>query len=160
MITALLVLSAGVMGALCAPPASLADSPSLQPGVHLDPNSPAAKQYAIPLATARGATPGSGATGALFGSGISSAGGRSAGKSVARGRRGAGRSSSGRSKSGGRSRSNPAAATAIPSADKILHSGSGSALLWTLAIAALVLVIGGAGALALTDRRRGTPSPG
>jgi hypothetical protein len=40
--------------------------------VHVDPKSPVAKEYAIPLATARGAAPESGQTGALFGSGISS----------------------------------------------------------------------------------------
>jgi len=38
--------------------------------VHVDPASPVAKEYALPLATARGAPPESGQTGRLFGSGI------------------------------------------------------------------------------------------
>jgi hypothetical protein len=38
--------------------------------VHVDPSSPVAKEYALPLATARGAPPESGQSGKLFGSGI------------------------------------------------------------------------------------------
>lgn len=38
--------------------------------VHVDPASPVAKEYALPLATARGAPPESGQSGRLFGSGI------------------------------------------------------------------------------------------
>jgi hypothetical protein len=38
--------------------------------VHVDPSSPVAKEYALPLATARGAPPESGKNGSLFGSGI------------------------------------------------------------------------------------------
>ena len=38
--------------------------------VHVDPASPVAKEYALPLATARGAPPESGQSGKLFGSGI------------------------------------------------------------------------------------------
>ncbi|MDE3134152.1 MAG: hypothetical protein KGL15_08815 [Acidobacteriota bacterium] len=38
--------------------------------VHIDPASPVAKEYALPLATARGAPPESGKSGKLFGSGI------------------------------------------------------------------------------------------
>jgi hypothetical protein len=38
--------------------------------VHIDPASPVAKEYALPLATARGAPPESGRSGGLFGSGI------------------------------------------------------------------------------------------
>jgi hypothetical protein len=42
--------------------------------LHIDPKSPVAKEYALPLATARGAAPESGQTGVLFGSGIKSSG--------------------------------------------------------------------------------------
>jgi cobalamin biosynthesis Mg chelatase CobN len=42
--------------------------------LHVDPKSPVAKEYALPLATARGAAPESGQPGALFGSGIKSSG--------------------------------------------------------------------------------------
>jgi hypothetical protein len=38
--------------------------------VHIDPASPVAKEYALPLSTARGAPPESGQSGKLFGSGI------------------------------------------------------------------------------------------
>jgi hypothetical protein len=38
--------------------------------VHVDPRSPVAKEYALPLASARGAVPESGKSGSLFGSGI------------------------------------------------------------------------------------------
>lgn len=38
--------------------------------MHVDPASPVAKEYALPLATARGAAPESGKSGKLFGSGI------------------------------------------------------------------------------------------
>lgn len=45
------------------------------PGVHVDPGSPAAKEYAIPLGSARGnGTPGRANTGQLFGQGITKAG--------------------------------------------------------------------------------------
>ncbi|MDE3132091.1 MAG: hypothetical protein KGL16_13150 [Acidobacteriota bacterium] len=52
---------------LALPPAALAADSS---GVHIDPSSPVAKEYALPLATARGAPPESGRSGRLFGSGI------------------------------------------------------------------------------------------
>jgi hypothetical protein len=45
--------------------------------VHVDPSSPVAKEYALPLATARGAPPESGRSGSLFGSGIKHSGSRS-----------------------------------------------------------------------------------
>jgi hypothetical protein len=38
--------------------------------VHVDPGSPVAKEYALPLASARGAAPESGKSGSLFGSGL------------------------------------------------------------------------------------------
>jgi len=47
----------------------------LPPGVHVDPGSPAAKEYSIPLATARGAPAGSSSSGQLFGAGITKGGG-------------------------------------------------------------------------------------
>lgn len=50
--------------------------------------------------------------------------------------------------------------SAIPSADKVLRSGSGSGLMWMAIMAALVLVLGGAGSFVLSARTRGTPSAG
>lgn len=65
------LLLAGLVASLTlALPASALAGGSLSPGVHLDPGSPAAKEYALPLATARGAPADTGSTGALFGKGI------------------------------------------------------------------------------------------
>jgi hypothetical protein len=59
------LVCAGCMLALPAPALASGNSP-----VHVDPASPVAKEYALPLATARGAPPESGKSGKLFGSGI------------------------------------------------------------------------------------------
>jgi hypothetical protein len=59
------LVCAGCMLALPAPALASGSSP-----VHIDPASPVAKEYALPLATARGAPPESGKSGKLFGSGI------------------------------------------------------------------------------------------
>lgn len=48
----------------------VAAATTLPPGVHADPGSPAAKEYSIPLSTARGQAAGSSASGKLFGAGI------------------------------------------------------------------------------------------
>jgi hypothetical protein len=53
-----------------APTAAVAGSTSPTAGVHVDPGSPVAKEYALPLATARGAPADTGSNGTLFGSGI------------------------------------------------------------------------------------------
>lgn len=55
---------------LALPAAALAGSGSPTAGVHVDPGSPVAKEYALPLATARGAPADTGSTGSLFGTGI------------------------------------------------------------------------------------------
>jgi hypothetical protein len=58
---------------VCAACALALPAPALAAGgspVHVDPSSPVAKEYALPLATARGAPPESGQSGKLFGSGI------------------------------------------------------------------------------------------
>ena len=57
-----------VTGCLALPAAASATGNS---PVHVDPKSPVAKEYALPLASARGAAPESGNSGKLFGSGIS-----------------------------------------------------------------------------------------
>jgi hypothetical protein len=63
-----------------APAPALAGSMSPTAGVHVDPGSPVAKEYALPLATARGAPADTGSNGSLFGSGITRSG-RGAGQS-------------------------------------------------------------------------------
>jgi hypothetical protein len=58
---------------VCAVCALASPAPALAAGgspVHVDPSSPVAKEYALPLATARGAPAESGQGGKLFGSGI------------------------------------------------------------------------------------------
>jgi hypothetical protein len=67
-----LVLLAALVVAfsLAVPAAALAGSGSPTAGVHIDPGSPVAKEYALPLATARGAPADTGSTGSLFGRGI------------------------------------------------------------------------------------------
>jgi hypothetical protein len=58
---------------VCAVCAVALPAPALAAGgspVHVDPSSPVAKEYALPLATARGAPAESGQSGKLFGSGI------------------------------------------------------------------------------------------
>jgi hypothetical protein len=54
--------------ALALPDVALAHKPPS--GVHVDPGSPAAKEYSIPLSSARGAPAGSASSGQLFGAGI------------------------------------------------------------------------------------------
>jgi hypothetical protein len=59
---------------------SWAVASSLPPGVHVDPGSPAAKEYQIPLGAARGnGQSGSSSSGSLFGAGITKGGGGSGG---------------------------------------------------------------------------------
>jgi hypothetical protein len=62
-----LLTSVCTVCALALPSSALASGSS---PVHVDPSSPVAKEYALPLATARGAAPESGQSGKLFGSGI------------------------------------------------------------------------------------------
>lgn len=66
----LLLLAALGASFMAAPTTALAGQSSPTAGVHIDPSSPVAKEYALPLATARGAPADTGSTGSLFGSGI------------------------------------------------------------------------------------------
>ncbi len=209
----------GAQMALFAPGVSLAAAPPspLPSGVHVDPGSPAAKQYAIPLNTARGTPPGSSGSGSTFGQGISrnpasdkssgspapastatptagSSGsgtpalGTSGSPTPSSAATGSAPRNSGPRNSAHRGSGHPAGSrhgagtsrprvvptttaqptptrgsltrTVAPPAEKVLHSGSGSGLIWMLAPAALVLVLGAAGALLLTGRRRSAPSAG
>lgn len=69
--TSLLLLAAllAVVGS-CLPSAAVAAPGTPSAGVHVDPSSPVAKEYALPLATARGAPADTGSVGSLFGRGI------------------------------------------------------------------------------------------
>ncbi len=192
LLTMVLLFGVSAQVALSAPAISLAATTSVPTGVHIDPNSPVAKQYEIPLSTARGVPPGSSGSGALFGAGISSAGSRSAGStsagstsagSTSAGSKSAGSKSAGSKSAGSKSPGSTSAAStsgtgapqvtsghagaasvtlasAPPAAEKVLHPGSSFGLVWMAGMAVLVLVIGGAGSLALTSRRRTTPRAG
>jgi hypothetical protein len=170
----LLAASAGAWLALLisSGAATATGTQGLPPGVHLDPNSPAAKEYAIPLSQARagGGTQGSSA---LFGSGIK----RATNATVGTSRAGTSSEPTLGSTSGRSLRATPrtghstAARSRLSkltaqdeSAQLMTASGTGggeSGVVWMLGAAALVLVLGGVGAGALTARNRHTSaSPG
>jgi hypothetical protein len=152
-----------------APATALAQSPS--PGVHVDPGSPAAKQYAIPLATARGAPPGAGTPSTLFGQGITSA--TSGTQSTATSSTGsasslprhAGKAAAHRPHPTGQGRTARRRVAiqqvSTPPALKVLHPGSGSGAVWMIGLAGLVIVLGSAGGVLAAGRmRRGSPRAG
>jgi hypothetical protein len=138
-------------------------------GVHVDPGSPAGREYAIPLAQARASAVGDGGDGQLFGVGISSAaaggarrvmsGMQSSKASTSLGMGKVGRSASGPAVSPNRTvvKTNPEARRSdlsIPPPGKILDSGHGdvTGILWMLTVAGAVLVAGGVGGTLLTRR--------
>lgn len=136
------------------------------PGVHIDPGSPAAKEYAIPLGQARaGGSAGGSGSSQLFGSGITASsqppsGGASAPQTngTAPGHRARGARHTHRHHGAQkRSRSTvvaPQPATRDPA--KVLGSsgGGGSGIVWMIGAAALVLALGGLGGAAIARRGR------
>lgn len=153
-------------GATIAPQAAA----GLEPGVHVDPGSPAAKEYALPLNQARqtgaGSTPtassetpfgagikppGSGGTG---GSGSASHGGSSPGRVASR--------SSGRSSPESRSHDPVGTAPTLPPA--VLRavesqgSSGGGSLAALIGGGVAILVLGAFGGTVLRQSRRPTPS--
>jgi len=119
--------------------------------VHVDPKSPVAKEYAIPLATARGAAPESGQAGALFGSGISSSSHTVTSPST-----------DPRPTPASAPAHTPAPAAhtrpattveATPAAYRVLRAGSGSGLLWMILAAVVVIGLGSAGGFLLSRQR-------
>lgn len=182
--------------ALAAPASSVAAAGGNPPtGVHVDPNSPAAKQYAIPLASARGQAPGSSASGPLFGAGIKLHKKKPAAPAVVstppstvtattpapttpapapakpvrhrraahhaaqRHRKPASSAATGAPSIGPLGPPPSSAASTPPPAGEVLHSSSDSGFVWMLGLAALVLVLGGAGSL-LAARRPRRPGAG
>lgn len=139
-------------------------------GVHVDPNSPAGKEYAVPFDSARnqGHSPGAGVTGA---SGHGPGGGGS--HSGSGGAHGQGAHHSGKSHGGGTSsarshdssplfgqgitsggnRANSAGAPS-PAAIQAADRNGGSGWLWMTGIALAVLLLGGAVAVALPRIKR------
>ena len=153
-----MLVTLGVVAATAVPvPVALASGP---PRVHVDPGSPAGKQYAFPVPAARGLTSGQSGGGGqnppAFGVGItpSSGGG---------GRGGHGGSAGGTTGGGSRRRNGHASATTAqslpgtsasvptpPAGDPTAEGGSG----WIALVlgGAAVLALGGAGGFALRRR--------
>jgi hypothetical protein len=145
----------------------------LEPGVHIDPGSPAAKEYALPLNQARGTGAGptpSGSSETSFGAGIKPPGSRGGGGS-APGSGGAGGSGSaghdGRSPGRGSSESRShgavgTAATLPPAVQRAVESpdssGGGGSLPALIGGGVAILVLGAFGGTVLRHSRRPTPS--
>ena len=165
MAVAAVVLATG--GATLAPPAAAA----LEPGVHIDPGSPAAKEYALPLNQARetgaGSTP-SGSSETPFGAGIKPPGSGGAGGSGSASNDGGspGRSSSrsaGRGPSESRSHGAVGTAPTLPPAvqravESPDSSGGGGSLPALIGGGVAILVLGAFGGTVLRHSRRPTPS--
>lgn len=154
-----LALVAGLSGAITSV------SSALEPGVHADPGSPAAKEYALPLTQAR--RTGSPHGGGLFGAGIrhkpSGPGGSSGGPAStahpARGRfdgRGSGTASGGSRLAGSTSASeaaNGSLPAAVQSAAHARAGGGSGSLLALLGGGVAVLALGALGGTVLRGRR-------
>jgi hypothetical protein len=141
----LLLTSVCTVCALALPASALATGGS---PVHVDPSSPVAKEYALPLATARGAPPESGTSGKLFGSGIKHSSSHAADTITAVTTTPPPPTALTRTVT-----ARPLAAKATPAAYRVLRPGSGSGWLWMVLAAVLVLALGSAGGLALSRRR-------
>lgn len=148
-------------------------STNLPNGVHIDPNSPVAKEYALPLSTARGAPPGSSSSGQTFGAGITPASQTSAPPSTPRSAaRGNALPSAGvhhSSRAATRTRRPPerhatasaspgARRAALPSIEHVLRSGSSSGFAWMIGIAAAILGFVVVGRFLVTRPRRNHPT--
>jgi hypothetical protein len=153
-------------GATLAPQAAA----GVEPGVHIDPGSPAAKEYALPLNQARetgaGSTP-SGSSETPFGAGIKPPGSGGAGGSGSASRDGGspGRSSSRSSERPSKSRSHGAvgtAATLPPAVQRAVESpdssGGRGSLPALIGGGVAILVLGAFGGTVLRHSRRPTPS--
>lgn len=153
--------------------ATAAAKSTLPPGVHVDPGSPVAKEYAIPLDTARGSGGGSG-SGQLFGRGITRAPTAAPAPSAPptvkvapsvvttkSSSRPLVRRSDAHARPAAR-RSTPVPVTRAPASVPTRLSGSGQHLAasgtgvaWMLGVAVLVLAIGGLGGAVLARHGRG-----
>jgi hypothetical protein len=143
-------------------PTLLAQSAAaLEPGVHVDPGSPAAKEYALPVSQARGAGGGSseGAHEQLFGAGIkppSSGSPRGGSPSAATGARGDAKSA-GQSESGSAATATQSPPTLVRRvADGQASSGGGSSLPVLLGGGVAVIVLGAFAGIVLRHGRRPT----
>jgi hypothetical protein len=135
----------------------------LEPGVHPDPGSPAAKEYALPLNQARqvgegGGSHASSGSGALFGAGIKppgSGGSGRAGSSAGSTQRDTRRNASGQAQSG---QSSPVPAIVLRAARSQASSSGGGSLLALLAGGVAILVLGAFGGTVMRHSRRSSAS--
>jgi hypothetical protein len=140
---------------------------ALEPGVHIDPGSPAAKEYALPVSQARGAGEGDGSEGTheqLFGAGIKPPGsGSPRGGSPSAGsgaRRGASNSAGASSSGSGGSASDTTHTQPPPLVRRVAgggsSSGGGSSLLVLLGGGVVVIALGAFAGVVLRHGRRPT----
>ena len=150
-------------------------------GVHIDPGSPAAKEYSIPLGTARGN--GTAGTNQLFGSGITRAPApaptpapadgaaaptpppAASGAATVRARLAAHhhrRHRRAATRRGATATATPSAAPRPPTPQSVIGTGTSSTagITWMLVAAVVVLALGALGAIVIGRRsRRASPSP-
>jgi len=133
---------------------------TISPGVHVDPGSPAAKEYAVPLGQARG-----GRGGTVFGAGITPTGGgpgspppsaNTGSQQPSRPGGAAGSPSRGRGVVRGSRRTPRSGGPGVVASRELPspRAGGGNPLGWMLASALLVLVLGSAGAAIIQRRTR------
>lgn len=124
--------------------------------LHVDPSSPVAKAYALPLGSARGTSTPSGHT-KLFGSGIRRASTSSSGLPAASPGRHRRRQHTGAMRTAPPTRTRTTVARlrgrGAPAAYRVLRPSSGSGLLWMGLVVVVVLGLGVGGALALRRSR-------
>jgi hypothetical protein len=156
------------MLAVCVLPTQALGSAGLEPGVHLDPGSPAETQYVLPLNHARqtgretGSRQGSGGP---FGAGITpprGGAGGAAGRGAARGASALRRHGASRRSPSGHAIAAPAPAPLPATVVRAARSGDSSAgsgsWLALLGGGLAILVLGGFGGTVLRHNRRPTPS--
>jgi hypothetical protein len=152
--------------ALSAPALAYGSGAPLQPGVHVDPGSPSAKEYSVPLGSARGAsTPNGPGSDKLFGSGITPGSGTTTTVTppppatpvhTDSHRHHARKRAHHRRHRKLVHHARKASVKAVPAAALDSGSGGGAGIVWMLVAAALVLALGGVGAFVVARRGRGT----
>jgi hypothetical protein len=154
--------------ALSAPALAFGSGAPLQPGVHVDPGSPSAKEYAVPLGSARGAsTPNGPGSSKLFGSGITPSSGSTPPPASTPVQTDSHRHHAHKRAHHAKRRkvshhAHKASVKALaPVAALDSGSGGGAGIVWMLAAAALVLALGGLWAFVVARRgRRTSPEAG
>jgi hypothetical protein len=159
---------AAVVLATCGPTIAPQAAAALEPGVHVDPGSPAAKEYALPLSQARRTGAGSTPTASSetpFGAGIKPPGSGGGGSGSHDGRSPGQRPSRSSGRGHSESRSHDAVGTAPtlpPAVQRAVESqgssGGGGSLAALIGGGVAILVLGAFGGTVLRQSRRPTPS--